>query len=42
MDQPLAGGMPGVASPIVIDGKKEVSTRPSPALDEAPGGESTD
>jgi crotonobetainyl-CoA:carnitine CoA-transferase CaiB-like acyl-CoA transferase len=25
-------GMPGVASPIVIDGKRQVSDRPSPAL----------
>ena len=26
------GGIPGVASPIVIDGKRQVSGRPSPAL----------
>ena len=26
-------GMPGVASPIVIDGKRQVSDRPSPTLD---------
>ena len=28
-----AGGMPGVASPIVIDGKRQVSDRPSPPLE---------
>jgi crotonobetainyl-CoA:carnitine CoA-transferase CaiB-like acyl-CoA transferase len=27
-----AGGMPGVACPIVIDGKRQVSDRPSPRL----------
>jgi crotonobetainyl-CoA:carnitine CoA-transferase CaiB-like acyl-CoA transferase len=27
------GGVPGVASPIVIDGERQVSDRPSPALD---------
>jgi hypothetical protein len=25
------GGIPGVASPIVIDGKRQVADRPSPA-----------
>ena len=29
------GGVPGVASPIVIDGKRQVSDRPSPRLGSA-------
>jgi crotonobetainyl-CoA:carnitine CoA-transferase CaiB-like acyl-CoA transferase len=32
------GGLPGVASPIVIDGKRQVSDRPSPALGSGPDG----
>ncbi|MDP8994563.1 MAG: CoA transferase, partial [Pseudomonadota bacterium] len=28
------GGMPGVASPVVIDGKRQVADRPSPQLDQ--------
>jgi hypothetical protein len=34
MELDLAG-MPGVASPIVIDGKRQVSERPSPVLPQA-------
>jgi crotonobetainyl-CoA:carnitine CoA-transferase CaiB-like acyl-CoA transferase len=32
------GGIPGVASPIVIDGKRQVSGRASPGLGDAEGG----
>jgi crotonobetainyl-CoA:carnitine CoA-transferase CaiB-like acyl-CoA transferase len=31
------GGVPGVASPIVIDGKRQVAAMPSPALSKDPG-----
>lgn len=34
------GGIPGVASPIVIDGKRQVSDTPSPSLGRAQGSES--
>jgi crotonobetainyl-CoA:carnitine CoA-transferase CaiB-like acyl-CoA transferase len=33
------GGIPGVASPIVIDGRRQVSDRPSPPLPAAPPAE---
>jgi crotonobetainyl-CoA:carnitine CoA-transferase CaiB-like acyl-CoA transferase len=29
------GGIPGIACPIVIDGKRQVAERPSPACDGA-------
>ncbi|HYD38581.1 MAG TPA: CoA transferase, partial [Allosphingosinicella sp.] len=35
------GGLPGVASPIVIDGRRQVSDRPSPVLDGITATEST-
>jgi hypothetical protein len=31
------GGVPGVASPIVIDGKRQIAGRGSPALDQDRG-----
>ena len=33
------GGVPGIASPIVIDGKRQVADAPSPRLDSASGAE---
>jgi len=35
------GGIPGVASPIVIDGRRQVSDRPGPPLQAAPPPETT-